>query len=249
MPSLGSHMARARAVADRLRLRDIDVDRGSYYFGATAPDIRVITRLDREFTHFYRLDDFERQDSVRRMFEENPGLAQPAGLDAATTAFVAGYITHLVLDERYIEDVYRPQFGHDSPIADDPRRNVLDRALQYELDRRDREDRDGMLAVRDALMSCAPPHDIPFIDDEHLVQWRAVAADVAAQEPDYSRFRRMMVRHLAAAGLSEDEIDTYCDTPEALVRSAFDHVTDERIDRFWAEADAEMFERVREYLR
>jgi hypothetical protein len=249
MPSLGSHMARALTVANRLCLPEIDADRGSYYFGATAPDIRVITRLDREVTHFFQLDEYERQDSVRRMFEENPALAAAAGLDAATTAFMAGYITHLVLDERYIEDVYRPEFGHFSSIAEDPRRDVLDRALQYELDRRDREDRDGMLAVRDALVGCAPPRDIPFITDEHLVQWRAVAADVAAQEPDYSRFRRMMVRHLAAAGLTEDEIDAYCDTPEAVVRDAFAHVSTERIERFWSDAAEAMLERVRGYLR
>ena len=47
MPSLGSHMARARALADRLRLPEIDADRGAYYLGSTAPDIRVITRMDR----------------------------------------------------------------------------------------------------------------------------------------------------------------------------------------------------------
>jgi hypothetical protein len=249
MPSLGSHMARAHVVADHVRLEEIDADRGSYYFGATAPDIRVITRLDREVTHFYRLDEYEQQDSVARMFAENPGLAQPAGLDTATTAFMAGYITHLVLDERYIEDVYRPQFGHFSDIADDPRRNVLDRALQYELDRRDREDRDAMLFVRDALIACAPPHDIPFIADEHLVQWRAVAADVAGQEPDYSRFRRMMMRHLDAAGMSEEEIDAYCESPREVVRDAFDHVTPERIDRFWSNSAEHMLERVRRYLR
>jgi hypothetical protein len=249
MPSLGSHMARARRVADRLRLKEIDVDRGSYYFGSTAPDVRVITRLDRRVTHFYELDEYGRQDSVAKMFEEHPALAQPAGLDAATTAFIAGYITHLVLDECYIEDIYRPEFGHFSAIADDPRRDVLDRALQYELDRRDREDRDAMLAVRDALTACPAPREIPFISDEHLVQWRAVATDVAAQEPDYSRFRRMMVRHLAAAGMSEGEIDAYCDAPETVVANAYRHVTAERIDRFWAEADARMVERLRSYLR
>jgi hypothetical protein len=242
-------MARARAVANRLSLPEIDADRGSFYFGATAPDIRVITRLDREVTHFYQLDEYGRQDSVRRMFEENPGLARPSGLEAATVAFMAGYITHLVLDERYIEDVYRPQFGHFSTIADDPSHDVLDRALQYELDRRDREDREAMLAVRDALIACQPPHEIPFIDDEHLVQWRAVAGDVAAQEPDYSRFRRMMMRHLSAAGLTEVEIDEYCESPESLVRRAFEHVTPERIDHFWEHAADAMFDRVRRYLR
>jgi len=249
VPSLGSHLARARQVAERLRLPEIDADRGSYYFGATAPDVRVITRLDRRITHFYELDGYGQQDSVARMFQEHPGLAQPAGLDAATTAFIAGYITHLVLDECYIEEVYRRDFGQLSPIGDDPRRNVLDRVLQYELDRLDREDRRAMDEVCTALMACSPPEHIPFIADEHLVQWRAVAADVAAQAPDYSRFRRMMTRHLVEAGLSEGEIDAYCEAPEEVVRDALAHVTAARLDRFWQDAAERMHDRVRRYLR
>ena len=48
----------------------------------------------------FRLDDLGDQDSVARMFRENPSLATPSGLDVATTAFVAGYLTHLVLARR-----------------------------------------------------------------------------------------------------------------------------------------------------
>jgi hypothetical protein len=249
MPSLGSHMARAREVAERLRLKEIDADRGAFYFGATAPDVRVITRLDRKVTHFYELDEYGQQDSVARMFEAHPELGRPAGLDAATTAFMAGYLTHLVLDESYIERIYRPRFGERSPIADDPRRDVLDRALQYELDRRDREDRDAMGEVCDALATCSPPGAIPFISDEHLTQWRVVAADVAAQTPDYSRFRRLMTRHLTALGLTEEQIDEYCASPESIVEAAFEHASEQDIDAFWKEAAERMYERVRGYLR
>lgn len=250
MPSLGSHLARARMVAERLRIKEIDADRGAYYLGSTAPDIRVITRMDRRVTHFFELDDYERQDSVKRMFEQHPGLGRPAGLETATSAFIAGYITHLALDEAYIEDVYRPEFGHDSKIAADPRRNALDRALQYELDRRDREHREAMDEVCASLMACDPlTEPIPFIEDEHLIQWRAVAADVAAQAPDYSRFRRMMFRHLADAGLAEDEIDQFCASPEAVIEEAFTHVTSERLDRFLVDAGERMYDRVRQYFR
>ena len=81
MPSLGSHLVRARVLADQLALPEINADRGSYYLGSTAPDIRVITRLDRRVTHFFELDKLSPQDSVARMFEANPQLAQPAGLE------------------------------------------------------------------------------------------------------------------------------------------------------------------------
>ena len=44
MPSLGSHLAGARLIADRLAHRAIEADRGAYYLGATAPDLRSMTR-------------------------------------------------------------------------------------------------------------------------------------------------------------------------------------------------------------
>jgi hypothetical protein len=249
VPSLGSHMARARIIAERLRLAEIEADRGAFYLGASAPDIRVITRLDRRVTHFYDLDEYGPQDSTARMLDEHPRLKETREVEASRIAFIAGYITHLVLDECYIEGIYRPEFGHGSHAAEEPRRNVLDRALQYELDRRDREDREAMREIQHAIACSGEITEIPFIDDEHLIQWREVAADVAGQAPDYSRFRRMMTRHLAGAGLTEAEIDTSCEDPATLVREAFEIVTEERIEDFWEEAGERMHDRVRKYLR
>jgi len=242
-------MAHARTIADRLGLREIDVDRGAYYLGSTAPDIRVITRNHRNVTHFFELDDLADQDSVARMFQEHPRLATPAGLDAATTAFIAGYLTHLVLDEAFIGQVYRPHFGAFSPRQNDPRSNVLDRALQYELDRRDREDRAAMEEIRVALAATTPPGRIPFIADEHLVEWTTVSEDIASLPPDFARFRRMMTRHLERAGYGADEINSYCDEPAVLLAEAFRIVDQERIDRFWQDAEERMYNRVRSYLR
>jgi hypothetical protein len=249
MPSLGSHLARARQLAARLALPEVDADRGAFYLGATAPDIRVITRLDRSVTHFFDLKDFGDQDSVARMFEANPALATPAGLDAATTAFIAGYLTHLVLDEAFIGEVYRPSFGAFSALKDDPKANVLDRALQYELDRRDRQDEAAMAEVRAAIEETVPISGIPFIADEHLAQWMTVSADVAGQAADYSRFRRMMMRHLEGAGYDAEALEAACEDPLSLIREAFGVVSEERIERFWRDATDRMEARVRSYLR
>jgi len=249
MPSLGSHLLRAYRVAERLGLPAIEADRGAFLLGSTAPDIRVLTRRDREETHFFTLSELSAQDSVERMFRENPGLAMPSGLEAATTAFMAGYLTHLVLDETFIGEIYRPHFGALSEIDADPKSNVLDRALQYELDRRDREATAEMEAIRSDLVAAAPVTGIPFIEDQYLVEWVTVSADVAAQAPDYSRFQRMMTRHLAMAGYDEPTIADACARPTELVDEAFGIVSADRIERFWRDADEAMTERVRKYLR
>ncbi|MQC17794.1 MAG: hypothetical protein DWG80_01815 [Chloroflexi bacterium] len=249
MPSLGSHLLRAYRVAEHLDLPEIEADRGAFLLGATAPDIRVLTRRDREETHFFTLSELGDQDSVARMFRENPALAMPSGLDAATTAFMAGYLTHLVLDETFIREIYRPNFGALSPIDHDPKANVLDRALQYELDRRDREETEAMESIRAALVASGPVEGIPFIEDQYLVEWVNVSADVAAQPADYSRFQRMMTRHLAMAGYDEATIEDACQRPTELVDEAFGIVSSDRIERFWRDADEAMTERVRTYLR
>src|SRR5689334_4102676 len=137
MPSLGQHMTRARAIAEGLGARALDEHRGLYYLGATAPDIRVLTRRDRIHTHFFDLESLEMQDSVAKMFEQYPGLRDESTVDAMTRAFLAGIITHLVLDEVFIETMYRDYFGPRSSMEGDPFANVLDRALQYEMNRRE----------------------------------------------------------------------------------------------------------------
>lgn len=249
MPSLGSHMVRAREMADRLDLPEIDADRGAFYLGSTAPDVRVVSRGARADTHFFDLDDLEKQDSVERMLAAHPQFRKPAGLDAATTAFIAGYITHLVLDEAWVEEIYRPSFGVYSEIDADPRSNVLDRVLQYELDRRDRIDDICRNDLQGALAATAPPTGIPFITDDHLEQWFGVVTDIAQQAPDYSRFRRMMSRHLEGAGFTEADIDACCSDPAPIVQEAIGVVSPERLERFWEHAADLMHDRVRRYLR
>lgn len=249
MPSLGSHMVRARRLAEILALPEIDADRGAFYLGSTAPDIRVISRGERAETHFFDLDDLERQDSVERMLEAHPELRTPAGLDAATTAFITGFITHLVLDEAWIEEIYRPTFGIYSDIDEDPRSNVWDRVLQYELDRLDRMDDQCRVELQGAIAESAPPPGVPFIEDENLARWFEMMNEVAGQAPDYSRFRRMMTRHLEGAGFSEHDIDACCTEPNLIIEEALGIVSQERVDRFWEHAEDIMRDRVRRYLR
>jgi hypothetical protein len=249
MPSLGSHLASARVLAQRLAHPSIEADRGSYYLGATAPDIRVLTRLDREHTHFFTLDEFESQDSIARLFREHPHLKDAVKLDAVTRAFMAGYLTHLLMDQRYIEGIYREFFGASSKFGDDPRGNVLDRVLQYEMDRRERENVDAMLEIREAMAGCSVADDVRFIEQATLLQWRDVACDIASQPPTWERFRRTASRHLQNAGMAgEDEMEQfYRDLPDIL-KTTIDHVTEERMREFIDLTVEDTTRQLREYL-
>src|SRR5437868_6892050 len=60
MPPLGLHMTVARELAAVIASSRIEADRGGYYPGATTPDIRVLTRMDRLLQ--LHLDRRERED-------------------------------------------------------------------------------------------------------------------------------------------------------------------------------------------
>ncbi len=247
MPSLGSHLAGARVLADRLAHPSVDADRGAYYLGSTAPDIRVITRLDRSRYHFFELDDFENQDSIARLFEQHPLLREAGRLDSATRAFMAGYLTHLVMDQDYIEGVYREHFG---PAAwdDDPRGNLLDRVLQYEMDRREREDRGAMREIAEALANTSAAADVEFVGRDTLGRWLEVVRDIASQPPTWDRFPRVMERHLARAGYSEEEVDEFCRNAPEILAETLDHITEPRIEEFLRLTMDGSLQRLREYL-
>src|ERR1700693_5457076 len=108
MPPIFLHMAGARDRGQEIRDSVLGGEKGTYLFGATSPDIRVLTRWDRERTHFFDLKRMEHQDSVAGFFAAYPRLRDAATLDAPTVAFISGYLSHLALDETWIEDVYRP---------------------------------------------------------------------------------------------------------------------------------------------
>ena len=249
MPSIGSHMARAHVIAEALRNDAIDADRGAYYFGSSAPDIRVITRRDRRETHFFDLDQMAAQDSVEAMFEQHPTLRQSQALDPSTLAFMAGYLTHLAMDETYIETLYRDYFGARSSLRDDLRAPLLDRALQYELNRRELEQGAVMRTIREALAQCPTANGVPFIADEHLAEWRDVVVDFASQGPTWDRFPGMMNIHLKRAGFTDAEIEQAVADGPALVAESLGHVGESRVAEFVDDATERATERVRRYLR
>lgn len=247
MPLWGLHLTIARELADELRLAPIEHDRGAYYLGAQAPDIRALTRRDREETHFFRLDDFGAQDGVRRLFKEHPELVDPSALDAPTVAFMAGYISHLVLDEDYISEIYRPFFGTRSDVADDVLANVMDRLLQMHLDRERRENAESVSDIRCALEATSAEIAVDFIAREHLQEWRRLTVEFAGRPPS---FERMLGRHLNAAGVEgEDSVARWLEQhAEELLRGTIERVGEERIREYLTDTKRRARTAMKEYL-
>ena len=175
MPPLGMHVTLARELAEQLNYDAARTEPGAYYLGATTPDIRVLTRWDRAKTHFFDLDNFEEQRSVDTLFREQPELASPDGKSKNVAAFLCGYISHLEIDEAWIVDIYRPCFGEQSPLKGDVLANLLDRVLQFELDRRQRGDPSVMPEIHNDLLKATVDQAIRAVTPERIEAFQETA--------------------------------------------------------------------------
>ena len=162
---------------------------GCYLLGSTAPDVRVITRKGREPYHFASLDFKEVGAGVAGLYREHPQLA--ATEHGPTRSFMAGYMTHLTLDETWITRMYRPLFGVDGVFESEAEGAVMDRVMQMELDglALDRLD-----MLKQHLAGFDGSVEIPFIDGDTLAEWHEWVTSFVSREFSWERLRFMAAR-------------------------------------------------------
>lgn len=182
MPPLTLHIGVAMAVIPQIQEPLLENNLGEYLFGATAPDARYLTGIPREETHFFSLDRESHQGAVRCFFQAKPHLREVGRLWPPQRAFIAGYLSHLIVDELWIQDIYRPYFGKDSPLKGSREVALWDRALQFELEQ---QERPGVPANLGALIDGASAGEgLGLIEAETLRRWhRLVAAALSANTP------------------------------------------------------------------
>lgn len=251
MPPLAIHTRIAKQIADELRAPALDAQRGNLYLGSTAPDIRVVTRWERERTHFFDIHNFSEQSSVDAFFASNPELAEAGRLDERTQAFLAGYLTHLVVDERWIGSIYRPFFGERSPLGGTLRANVMDRALQFSLDADVRRDADLVAHIVREVACCDLDLGIGFIDRDTLGQWHGVITDYVQTVPDWDRFRTRTRRHMENGGqeVPDEDFEELARSLPDLVAETLRYLTPERVEDVFRESVAESAAVVKGYLK
>jgi Zinc dependent phospholipase C len=233
MPPITLHMVLARQIAIDLGHESLNPDSGHYLLGATTPDIRVITKQDRNSTHFFDLNEHAHQDSVAGFFAAHSALSRPEKLNPETRSFVSGYISHLVMDEQYITGIYRPFFARHDELGGTIRANVMDRLLQFDLDRTLGNDAGLKRDLCDALSCTVESIDAGFVDAETLERWRLVSFDVAQREMDWERMRTMIGNHLRHAGLEQGEtLTTFLDSLPELMDATIAHITSAEVDAF-----------------
>jgi hypothetical protein len=249
MPLLYLHLSIAQEAAELLHHPVVDHNMGGYLVGTISPDAHHISSVPRSETHFFDLDKEEYESGKRRLFEAHPELARGNSLDAETRSFIAGYLSHLIVDEVWIKDIYRPFFGNLSPLGSDPMANALDRLLQFELDRREREDKAKMAAIRAELCQWEPRVNIGFLVTTTLCQWRDFACDAMAREvklADFPPFARSFL--LPSKKIDAEQLEPFLSSVPDKLDWAIQHVTPERLTAFRGKAIRQSVKAAREYL-
>lgn len=250
MPPITLHMVLARQVAGLLGDSTVEEADGPYLLGATTPDIRVLTRQARSETHFFDLEGPDHQDSVQGFFETHSHLIDPAHLNEETRAFVAGYISHLVMDEQYITRVYRPYFARHEKLGGVVRANLMDRLLQFDMDREHGDEPELVEGLVTALSCTVETIECGFVDHETLDRWRQITLDVASRNMDWDRMRVMASNHLKHSGITEtEELGEFLDSIPDLLDETIAYVTGAEVEAFIERSTEAAANAVERYLR
>lgn len=237
MPPICWHMVTAAKAEKLLKEPFLRRNLGSFLLGASAPDVRVITGSPREETHFFHLDKREQESGLVRLFQSYPELKELDSLHGSTISFVAGYLTHLIVDEMWINEIYRPFFGAEAEQTNARDANIMDRVIQFEMDRRERSNRDIMESIKHDLLVADLEADMGLLPKDTVYRWRMAVVDIVDQEPNWDMFRRLARRYFGiSADLESPEVQEFMRSVPDFVERGLQLVSRERVEDFRRQA-------------
>ena len=247
MPNLPTHIEVAWRAACEIQDPLITGNLGCYLLGATAPDVRIITKRPRTETHFFELDSGQAGDGSLGLLTTYPELASPCS--DAQAAFVAGYITHLVADETWITSVYRRYFVGTGEFDSNAAAQLFDRAAQLSLDKASEHRVRSLLASMDELegdLAAGP------LDAATLSQWRVWVLDFLSDARPYSWQR---LRHMAGRISGHESghpvhqlAERFMTDVQGGLRELYDRVPEAELERYLEVTVDNLIRSVTEYL-
>lgn len=181
MPTPFMHLQVAERIRAHSQLKSsvaAKIDRAlpSFYLGHVAADFQTIADVPREVTHFYKLPPSPKTVAHERMLQEYPQLADPGQLTPQCAVFIAGYRSHLLLDQLWYWDVLTPYFIEAKAwSADHRQRFLVHNTLLTYLDKLAFE---SLPRGTGETLAAARPHRwLPFAGDGDLIRWRDMLVD------------------------------------------------------------------------
>ena len=137
--------------------------------------------------------------------------------------FILGYASHLLADELWITEMYRPYFGNRDIFPDKLRGDLMDRALQLELDRQTQKTLGGLKVLSPLVVDAESGVDVGFITTDSLNEWRHWVEGALSWDFTWDRLRNM-TRRINSEGDSEsaERISRMVDTFLSSVTEGLD---------------------------
>lgn len=214
----------------------------SFIFGSTAPDTRVISGQPRESTHFFEIPLVPNTYSPITMMQTWPELADPTALEPRHAALVAGYLTHLVMDETWVEDVVLPCLfvAGETWGPEHVNWHVYNASIAY-------LDHQAIQALPQEIIKQTEEADIadvlPFIDNEPLLRWQMYVSQRLSADQVRS------VGHAAEnCGMTAEEMLALITSEEAMAREVYPVVAKEHLEAFQRDTTVRMQQAVTDYF-
>ena len=162
----------------------------AYLLGSIAADARYLDGSARSVTHFW--PPRTESSGAWQLLADYPHLAARS-LEPAAQAFVAGYLCHLLADERWIAQITRPFFGTASEFVTKADRLDAQRVLYDLIEERYRA-RGGW--IEETICACEaagevalPEALVPVVSMRVCQQWREIVLRSARLTPGPDRIR------------------------------------------------------------
>jgi len=251
MPNYSTHIYLADKILTLLDMPILNINKGCFLMGSTAPDIRIITKASRLKYHFSSLQFDKLGDGINGLFYNLPQLSEPKNLSDATSSFIAGFLTHIIADEMWIISLYRPYFANTTYFEDSVLGNFMDRVIQLDMDRQARDRMNNMGDVKILIQNTRNKFNLGFISDEEISQWRNWLLMAISKEFSWERIRFMSKRNTSIDKIHQVDLITenFLNSIEESIRQLYDQLPKDSIINYQNSVIEESEKVLRKYLK
>jgi hypothetical protein len=217
-------------------------ERPTFLFGNTAPDVQTVSGQTREQTHFFSIPEADYRPAHQVIFIKYPELAHCTELPARQAAFIAGYCTHLLLDQTWIWEVFQPFFGLSASWSDLSERLFLHNVLRAHLDQRDYARLP--INIQETLLRAQPDRWLPFVQSEDLNRWREFLAEQCAP----GAAARTVEVFAERMGRQPEEFDSFLRSHDAIQTQILSRMPPRAMETFRQSALARSITLLNDYL-
>ena len=248
MPNLMTHIRMATETIAAVDDPDLTANKGAFILGSVSPDIRAITKWPREHTHFVPLNVKEIGSGTRAMFDKHPNLNHASSTNTQTRAFLAGYISHLALDETWITQVYQPYLGNISSFSSPVEATIADRVIQLDADRAARILLNDANPILVTLENSEDNVTIEFISRKLLREWRMWVCKYIRQPFSWERLHFLVQRSHKDDDTANKQVDLFLDTLDINLDRIYARLPSDCIGRFTQESITQATRLIKHYL-